>query len=148
MKISFVSPLLVHMLKFICHSQRRIQNPVKHLRWIFFAKTVHCFLPLNIFAKSFIIDVWLSPECASDLSVINFNDEWKRGLRVSASYMDCESLLQTDKKYWILIIKQLLTYLAKPNQVFFLCRCSWLLVVFILEGIEPGKKSNQCISKI
>ena len=52
------------------------------------------------------------------LSVINFNDEWKRGLRVSASYMDCESLLQTDKKYWISIIKQLLTYLAKPNQIF------------------------------
>ena len=119
MKISFVSPLLVHMFKIYLSFTEAYSEPSQTSKMNFFAKTVHCFLPLNIFAKSFIIDVWLSPECASDLSVINFNDEWKRGLRVSASYMDCESLLQTDKRYWISIIKQLLTYLAKPNQVFF-----------------------------
>ena len=41
--------------------QRRIQNSVKHLRWSFLQK------PLITFTKSFILDVWLGSEYASEV---------------------------------------------------------------------------------
>ena len=39
------------------HNQKLIHNPVKHLRWSFFAKIFNNFQLLIIFAKSFILDV-------------------------------------------------------------------------------------------
>ena len=47
--------------------QRRIQNPVEHVRWSFFAKIVNSFQPLTIFVKSSILDVRLGFEYASDI---------------------------------------------------------------------------------
>ena len=41
---------------------RRIQNPVKHLKWSFFAKIVNGWKPLNIFEKK------LHPRCLTGLS--------------------------------------------------------------------------------
>ena len=42
--------------------QRRIQNPVKHLRWSFLAKIINGFQPLTIFAKSSTLDTWQGSE--------------------------------------------------------------------------------------
>lgn len=37
--------------------QRRIYNPLEHLRWSFFMKIVYNFQPLTIFSKNSMVDV-------------------------------------------------------------------------------------------
>lgn len=37
----------------------RIQNPFKRLKWSFSVKILNIWKPLNIFAESLIVDVWL-----------------------------------------------------------------------------------------
>ena len=54
-----------------------MQNPVKHLRQVFFAKIVDCIQPLTIFAKHFILFVSQGYEYASEkteqnLGVLSF----------------------------------------------------------------------------
>ena len=44
--------------------ERRIQNPVEHLRWSFFVKIVTGFQALTTFAKSSMLDVRLGSEYA------------------------------------------------------------------------------------
>ena len=48
------------------HNQRRIQNPIKHLRRRFSAKMANRFQLLIIFPKSFIVDVRLGSQYTSD----------------------------------------------------------------------------------
>ena len=44
----------------ILNLQKRIQNPIKHLRWNFWQKIVNNLQLLITFAKSSILDVWLT----------------------------------------------------------------------------------------
>ena len=44
-----------------------IQNPVKHLKWSFFAEIVKGFQPQSIFAETFILDIYLGFEYAFGL---------------------------------------------------------------------------------
>ena len=45
--------------------ERHIENVVKHLRWSFFAETVKGVMPLTIFAKGSIPDIWQGSKYAS-----------------------------------------------------------------------------------
>ena len=54
----------------VFRTQRRIQNPVKHLRWSFFVKIVNDWKPLTIFPKSSIVDGWLGSEYTSGTVVL------------------------------------------------------------------------------
>ena len=54
----------------VFRTQRRIQNPVKHLRWSFFVKIVNDWKPLTIFPKSSILDGWLGSEYTSGTVVL------------------------------------------------------------------------------
>ena len=47
-------------------TQRRIENPVKDLRWSVLRKYLTAKKPLTIFAKRFILDVWQDFECAPE----------------------------------------------------------------------------------
>ena len=50
--------------------QRQIQNPVKHLRWMYhFAKIVNGCQPLTSFAKHPSVDVWQGFEYDSEYDI-------------------------------------------------------------------------------
>ena len=50
----------IYELQLLIPTQRRIQNPINHLRWVFFLQK-----QVTIFAKSSIIDFWQSSQYAS-----------------------------------------------------------------------------------
>ena len=51
--------------------QRRIQNPVKHLRWSFFSNLVKCWKPFTIFTKIALRGFWMRLSNASSLEKNN-----------------------------------------------------------------------------
>ena len=48
-----------------CAMERRIRNPVKHLRWRFLQKYFNRFHPLTILAETSTLVVWLDYQCTS-----------------------------------------------------------------------------------
>ena len=50
--------------------QKRIQNSVKHLRWLTLAVD---FQPLTIFAKRFVLDIWQGSEYASGIAELQIS---------------------------------------------------------------------------
>ena len=65
--------MFTHQLETCKHSrnrigQRRIQNPVKHLKWSVLQKIVNGFQLLTIFAKHSILDVWQGFKTVSVIS--------------------------------------------------------------------------------
>ena len=62
--------LLCKLFNDLSMQQRHIQNPVNHLGWSFFAKTVNSFQQLNIFRKSSTLEVWLCSKCAFEQQTV------------------------------------------------------------------------------
>ena len=54
----------------VVYLQRCNQNSVKHLRWSVIKIVKGQLIPVTIFAKLFILDVWQGSEYTSDLGII------------------------------------------------------------------------------
>ena len=98
-----------------CHCQRRIQNPVKYLRWSF------CWNLLTIFAKRLTLFVWLSSEdCVNSIRVRIF----------SGPYFPAFGL--HTKSYFVFLRIQSVCGKIRtkknPNtDTFYVVECAWLL---------------------
>ena len=84
--------------------QRRIQDPVKYLKWSFSQKYLAAKNMLTNFANGCIIDVWPGSECASECNSIK--SYWKLAILSLKSY----------PKKWKFSLRKILQVLRNQNK--------------------------------
>ena len=77
-------------------TQKRIQNPVKHLRWSILQKIFRDFYLLTIFTKQSISSVWQGSEYASGTLKVDKN--FKQLLKFIC-FIDSKVVLMREKKF-------------------------------------------------